>query len=1148
MAYLKIQRDDGSTETLDLSHSQPINIGRQPLNDLCIPEHGVRSLHCRIGWNKTNYEITAGSSQGVDVNSTTVASATLKHGDVIRIGSVDLIFEDGARKKHTPATDRKHRQKVKIEATTEVPAEDLSLFEGKVLTESQELMEEFFDEDLSSVKSSREQPRELPTLKRRETEYKPSPKSANRQLRPGEQEILRSPLVLGLTGGGLVLLLVTGVFWFLMAREQANKLYERAAGELSSGQYQPAIASYEQFLKQYPNHGQHRQAERGLAKAFVLKEISGASPSWNRGLERLNELIQAHRSEPDFADMHSDLFQYAEQISLGAAKSAESARDAELLSVSKEAQTLLERFADPANPPTGTVARISEQRTKAERAIDKQRTFDQSMKIVNDAIANKQPMEALSERERLVRLFPEFINARRVKEALQKSLDLEKSVASVDVTEKTADTADDPQPGKDAILGLLHSRSRTDESSQGRLVFAVARDSCYAIDAVTGELVWRRVIGTDSPFFPISNTTAAVPSLLLFDTRSDAMVACDLATGKLIWKLPLGARAIGNPLLHEGQIYLSLEGNSLVRIDVDSGRLSATAHFSQRLATGPVLARDGKYLLVPGEMAMIYSLTLHSTATNPILSTAATTFTDHAAGSISAPPLSMGRLLFICENDKADSARLRLWDASNPAESLVELSSTNVRGQVRDAPVLRGNQLVVASSGEQFAAFAVTDDPGRAGISPIGQYRADQARVGELPPSPLFIALGSDGQFWSAGSAFRRFEIISDTIRMDSNSSAPGIASQPLQQSGDFFFVGRKSRYSSAVTFSAIEREKLVNPWRCIVGDTPLELLPTRDDGIYWVGESGTIYNIGKNRIGQGGIELKAGVDPELPPNVTRPLRATALPDRRMIVAAAGETKVLHLLNNSGQLTGRIPLPDMVEADPVLIDDGLVLPLPGRLKVISLSGDKKSTQDWIATVGETQRSQWTHLVRIDGRELIACDSNGAVLQIQYRKGDTPHLAEVAKLQFEQPVEIRPVLRDKFLYVADAAGHLRKLNVQSFDTDSEVTLPAPIRQLWSFEPLTIVATGDGKLHSFADGKELNELWTFESGPLEPLGPIVTKGDDLWLACRNGTILVLNSKSGEERRRIELPQQLSLGLRQIKDDLFAVAIDGTLYRVE
>ena len=54
----------------------------------------------------------------------------------------------------------------------------------------------------------------------------------------------------------------------------------------------------------------------------------------------------------------------------------------------------------------------------------------------------------------------------------------------------------------------------------------------------------------------------------------------------------------------------------------------------------------------------------------------------------------------------------------------------------------------------------------------------------------------------------------------------------------------------------------------------------------------------------------------------------------------------------------------------------------------------------------------------------------------------------------------------------------------------------------------------------------------------------KDDKIWLGCRDGTVLVLDLASGAEIRRIAVPQALSLGLREIKDQLVAVAIDGTI----
>ena len=1143
-AFLILRRLDGSTEQRELSRSQPLTIGRQSFNDICISEPDVAPMHCRVSWNKTGFEVTAATPAGVEVNSGSVAHMMLNSGDTIRVGSVDLIFEEeqhsGRDAPHEPQSSRKSGGKAE---SVEKSIKDLPLYEGKVLTESQAELEALQAADEDFFADAAPLPGKAP-------KQKPADGGIiGRPVRPGEQEILKSPLVLGLTGGGLVLLLVTGIFWFLISRETSNRLYDRAVAEMNDGQFTQSITTFERFIAQYPNHGLRRQADRGLAKAHVQKEISGASPTWKRGLERLNELIKAHRNESDFSALHSTLFQYAEQISMGAAKSAEANRDADLLIVSKDAQDLLERYSDPSAPPAGTIGRINEQRRKATNAIEKQKTFDLAMKTVDSAIADKKPMAALSERERLVKSFPEFITSKRVKEALQKSLDLERSVVATDESEHPAEVNDEAPRTNEPILGIMYSRSRTEDNSQGQVVFVTAKDSCYAVDPATGELVWKRVIGARSPFFPIK-ITGSQSSVLMFDTRDNSLLACQLSKGKLIWRQRLNARAIGKPLIHEGQIYLPLEGNSLVRIDLDTGRQSAIVKFSQNLATSPVLSRDGNYLLVPGEMAMIYALTLRTTATIPALSAVATTFTDHAAGSISASPLVMGDLLLLCENDLADSARLRLWNAKKPAESLIELPSTRIVGigQVHDTPVLRGNQLVVPSSGEQFAAFVVTDEPGHEGIAPNGQYKANQSTKANTIAGPLFVAVGPDNQFWSAGSAFRRFEINSNTIRMDSVSTAPGIASQPLQLVGEQFCVGRKAIYSDAVTFSAIEREKLTSPWRIIVGDAPLEMVSSRDGGVIWIGESGTVYSLGKNRLIQSGFELKAGTDLELPQNVTNRIRASALPDQRLVVVAAGETIIAYLINQVGQLTDKFKLNEIPETDPLMLDEGLVFPLPSRLKMVPLAAVKKSVQDLMLPVGEKQEHRWAHLIRIDGKELIACDGGGRLSRIQYRAGDVPHLAEVADLQLGQPVDVKPILQGEFLFVADASGVIRQLNIRSFDTDGQTSLTAPIKNIWPVGANLLVQAGDGKLHCLAEGKTLMEQWSFDLLKLDPVGPVVLKDDQVWLACQNGTVIVLNRESGVEVRRIAVPQSLSIGLRQIQETLFAVASDGTLYRLE
>ena len=55
--------------------------------------------------------------------------------------------------------------------------------------------------------------------------------------RPGDQDILTSPLVLGLGGLALCLLLAAGAIWLLIGRERANELYEAAVADRQSGRY-----------------------------------------------------------------------------------------------------------------------------------------------------------------------------------------------------------------------------------------------------------------------------------------------------------------------------------------------------------------------------------------------------------------------------------------------------------------------------------------------------------------------------------------------------------------------------------------------------------------------------------------------------------------------------------------------------------------------------------------------------------------------------------------------------------------------------------------------------------------------------------------------------------------------------------------------
>ena len=76
----------------------------------------VAPIHCRVLWNKTKtyFEVASANRDGVDLNGTMVRNSGLKGGDVLRIGSVDLIVRerDAATRDPTSPPPTLHEQRV----------------------------------------------------------------------------------------------------------------------------------------------------------------------------------------------------------------------------------------------------------------------------------------------------------------------------------------------------------------------------------------------------------------------------------------------------------------------------------------------------------------------------------------------------------------------------------------------------------------------------------------------------------------------------------------------------------------------------------------------------------------------------------------------------------------------------------------------------------------------------------------------------------------------------------------------------------------------------------------------------------------------------------------------------------------------------
>jgi outer membrane protein assembly factor BamB len=1171
MAQIEIRHLSGSVEMRPLNRATPLSIGSHSSNNICIDEEGVAVLHCRISWSGKSYEVMCGGADGVDVNGQMVQHATLKDGDLLRIGSVDLVFR-GRKRTSAPAPPEEESIGLQQVTDDEIPilkratdvAREMGGSSGPLKPDVAEPRRESFPQtkkphpkpaSIPSPSTTDEDDEDLDELfaAAQDEGAEKSKQSAVARLkgrlagapaRPGEQDVARSPLVLMLGGGAIALLLAAVTVWFIIGRETAQKHYAAAQQEMNEGNYQQAAALFESFVQEHPRHQQAENARYGLGMAKIQMALAGATPNWPRGLEELQSFIKQNRDRPNYGSQVESLRKTAANVAFGAAKSVESlskrrrAQPAalnDLLDVSRSAATVLGRLYPPDEQPTELNSRLADAHWKAEQAIATRKFFLATVTEMEQALKVKRPDQALAARKKLVTSHAVFRNDRQLNQLLQATLDLENSQVVVEDVNQPAVTTDHEQNAEEPLTLIRHTYSGTGEASVGRTVFAVAKDCCYGIDSVTGQPLWRRVVGQDIPFFPIPVETS-ISGVLLFDTNRNELLLLERRTGKLAWRQPLGEPLGGEPLLHEGRAYAVTAQGRLYQVVLDTGLATRRLSFSQPLVARPVLVRNETQLVVAGHASMLYTLSVRP------LSPLAVSFSDHSAGSIAAPLLTMGSLVLLTENNAINNSRLRVFDTRTDEETLKEIATESVTGRIRNRPVIRGRQLFVTSTPERITAFSVSEDKEQPPLLRITETRITGGHSG-----PLFLKAGADGLLWMAGSAFRSFRLLTDSIAYDeAKRIAVGIATQPLQQVDRYFYTGRRQPYHRAVLFTPVEREQLTSHWGTLCGAATIAMLVSNNQ-IVCVTETGDVYRIDSNSTTSGRFVTQPTTTLPIPDTSAAPLMATQLTDQLLAVSSGLPEPKLWLIDQNGRVVRETVLPDPLETAPVALKTGVVLALPGRLKILLPDGGSPP-EDYPAPLVQGKQPRWRHLLALDDDELLAINDVGDLSRIQLRQGDVPHLAVVDSIDLPQPVDVAPVVADGHVFLADASGKLTMLDASSLEVLSTVKLPVPASNQLRYADGRLFVEDREHLREYRiENGQLTSAWTFPLEGRTVIGTPLVRSDGLVVSLTDGTILWFTSQSRKVLSRIDVGQPLAGGLQSAGDLLIAPTIDGSLRRV-
>jgi hypothetical protein len=497
-------------------------------------------------------------------------------------------------------------------------------------------------------------------------------------------------------------------------------------------------------------------------------------------------------------------------------------------------------------------------------------------------------------------------------------------------------------------------------------------------------------------------------------------------------------------------------------------------------------------------------------------------------------------ILLLAENDRLDGSRLRAFDTSRENQAPRPLAEQRVEGQVRDSPAVRGKQLVVPSSPERISAFTVAETGDEQSLSFVAAYQVKSSRGG-----PMYVAIGPDDQLWMTSSSVRRFTISRDSLLPEKQELAVGLASQPLQIIGDSLYVGRRLSHSRAVLFSEADRLRMTTQWQTSVGARLLGCTaPSLEGTALCVTGLGDLFQVTPQRAARGGFELEAFGQLAVPDGVSESLAVSRLADGRLTISCGGAEPRLWITGTDG-VVRESRLPSALQADPVLLGPGVLIPVSGRLRLLSRNLDAAIAEDLPAPVSDAESPAWRAAAALDGTQVLVLDARGRLARIQFRTSPVAHLAEVTHWDAGRPVDQKLAVDRGRVLVADTAGRVVMLDASSFETLGEVRLEQPARQTpWPVGDQVFIEVASVKLVCCDSNEHLKRQWELSLEGESLAGAPIRHEGRLLIALMGGRLLLVDPESGKIARQIDLAQRLCFGPQLLGDRVIVGTLDGSL----
>jgi len=972
-----------------------------------------------------------------------------------------------------------------------------------------------------------------------------------------------SPLLL--IGGGTLLFLVIlgGVLYWSWNRQTGDEMLEVADDFYRAGSYTKAIAQYNAYLEDFPQHEgvSLARVRRGLAR---LRQATDHTSNWAKALAVANEVLGEIAGEEDFAaEARPELVAMLPEIAQGLADQARADLSPDLVTKAQEALALVNKYVPASSRPVTKLTDIQALLGLTTREIARGEELKKAMAGMSEAVAKNETAAAYDIRSALLKQYPSLTENEELREAVLAVSQAE--LAAIATIEKSQ-PAESEEPAA-AMLATVALARRSTESAppgaEGHVIFVLAEGAAYGLNAASGEILWRRPAGfaesAQSPAFPPTAISENGGSdAVMVDAERNEVLRVEAATGRPRWRHAVGEPFDAHPVVADSRLLVATRSGRLVRIDLETGNSSDYIQLPQQLRVGPAIDFRRSAIYQVAEHSNLFVLSLDDGAPKQVV------YLGHAPGSVTVAPVVINRYLVVADNDGVDHATLHVLsleadEADQPPVRL--LQSVRLKGHVDATPQVSGARMLVATDRGELYVFEIsgTDLENPLASRAEGMASEERGRTDQEKPEGLVrFPLLQGGRVWIADNQLTCYDLQPSQGRLQplGIKNEKSATLQPLVAIGETVFHVRRKMGLPGVLVSAVGPEA-VGPekdkpywWETHLA-APLAVEPIVDAE---AGQITAVTSIGAIfQLSADGLEAQAAQDQPTVALKTAEIRGPVtdvvrLKDRLLVMAAgSGATQLPVFDPQEGNRFRWLFLPNPLAGRPIAFGDGLLAPSEvGQVFFLEPRSGDKLTEPFQPTLESGVRVQWSQPALVGENEILLAEGRTGLYRIGIKDQPKPHLAALAHVDLAEPLVSPIAVLGKVAYAVDAAESLCAFELPKLTPSPPKPLGA--RSVWGPQRLgehVLLATDDDQLYCL-DGDQ-KTVWQVPL-PYGPLAgaPIEVDGHYL-LAAESGVIWRAETATGNEVAKIETGYPLGTGPVKLGDGLLVGGHDGSLYMV-